>query len=90
MRKNYLLFFVLIFIGEWMYRVVTGLDTYNDAPGYKHITIQPHIGRGLTTVSPSLQTYYGKASSGWKVEGNKIIRDFEIPADSNSFCTGFR
>jgi hypothetical protein len=23
----------------------------------------------------SLQTYYGKASSGWKIEGNKIIMD---------------
>ena len=71
-------------IGDWMYRVVAGLDTYDDAPGYKHIKIQPHIGGGLTNVSASLQTYYGKASSGWKVEGNKIIMDIEIPANTTA------
>jgi len=71
-------------IGDWMYRVVAGLDTYDDAPGYKHIKIQPHIGGGLTNVSASLQTYYGKASSGWKLEGNKIIMDVEIPANTTA------
>jgi alpha-L-rhamnosidase len=71
-------------IGDWMYRVVAGLDTYDDAPGYKHIKIQPHIGGGLTNASASLQTYYGKASSGWKLEGNKIIMDVEIPANTTA------
>jgi len=71
-------------IGDWMYRVVAGLDTYDDAPGYKHIKIQPHIGGGLTNASASLQTYYGKASSGWKLEGNKIIMDIEIPANTTA------
>jgi len=71
-------------IGDWMYRVVAGLDTYEDGPGYKHIKIQPHIGGGLTNASASLQTYYGKASSGWKIEGNKIILDVEIPANTKA------
>ena len=71
-------------IGDWMYRVVAGLDTYEDGPGYKHIKIQPHIGGGLTNASASLQTYYGKATSGWKIEGNKIIMDVEIPANTTS------
>ncbi len=71
-------------IGDWMYRVVAGLDTYNDGPGYKHIRIQPHIGGGLTNASASLQTYYGKASSGWKTENDKIILDVEIPANTKA------
>jgi len=71
-------------IGDWMYRVVAGLDTYDDAPGYKHIKIKPHIGGGLTNASASLQTYYGKVSSGWKVDGNKIILDIEIPANTKA------
>lgn len=71
-------------IGDWMYRVVAGLDTYEDQPGYKHIRIKPHIGGGLTNASASLQTYFGKASSGWKVEGNKIILDIEIPANTKA------
>jgi alpha-L-rhamnosidase len=71
-------------IGDWMYRVVAGLDTYEDEPGYKHIKIKPHIGGGLTNASASLQTYYGRATSGWKVEGNKIILDIEIPANTKA------
>ncbi len=31
-------------IGDWMYRVIAGLDTYADGPGYKHILVMPHPG----------------------------------------------
>ncbi|HSC40193.1 MAG TPA: family 78 glycoside hydrolase catalytic domain, partial [Chitinophagaceae bacterium] len=71
-------------IGDWMYRVMTGLDTYEDGPGYKHIRIQPHIGGGLTKASATLQTYYGKLSSGWKLEDNNLLLDVEIPANASA------
>ena len=74
-------------IGDWMYRVMVGLDTYEDGPGYKHIKIKPHMGGGFTNASASLQTYYGKLSSSWKVDGNKIYMDVEIPA--NTMATVF-
>ncbi len=71
-------------IGDWMYRVMVGLDTYEDGPGYKHIRIMPHIGGGLTNASASLQTYYGKLSSGWKTEAGKMTLDVEIPANTTA------
>ena len=71
-------------IGDWMYRVIAGIDTYDDGPGYKHIKIQPHIGGGLTMVSADLQTYYGKISSGWKVENSRLTMDVEIPANTTA------
>ena len=71
-------------IGDWMYRTMVGLDTYEDGPGYKHIKIQPHIGGGFTNANASLQTYYGKLSSGWKVEADKILMDVEIPANTTA------
>ncbi len=71
-------------IGDWMYRVMVGLDTYEDAPGYKHIKIKPHIGGGFTNASASLKTYYGALSSGWRVEADKIIMDVEIPANTTA------
>ena len=71
-------------IGDWMYRVMVGLDTYEDGPGYKHIKIQPHIGGGFTNAAASLQTYYGKLSSGWKVETGKVLMDVEIPANTSA------
>ena len=71
-------------IGDWMYRKMVGLDTYEDGPGYKHIKIQPHIGGGFTFASASLQTYYGKLSNSWKVESDKILMDVEIPANTTA------
>lgn len=69
-------------IGDWMYRVMVGLDTYEDGPGYKHIKIQPRVGGGFTNASASLDTYYGKLSNSWKVDADKFTMDVEIPANT--------
>jgi len=69
-------------IGDWMYRVMAGLDTYEDGVGYRHSRIKPHIGGGFTNVSASLDTYYGKLSSGWKVDEDILTMDIEIPANT--------
>jgi alpha-L-rhamnosidase len=71
-------------IGDWMYRVVTGIDTYTDAPGYKHIKIMPHIGGDFSYAKASLKTYYGNVSSSWKVDSNEIIFDVEIPCNTKA------
>ncbi|WP_447643037.1 MULTISPECIES: family 78 glycoside hydrolase catalytic domain [Chitinophagaceae] len=71
-------------IGDWMYRKMVGLDTYDNSPGYKHIKIQPHIGGGFKNASASLLTNYGLASAGWKTDGTKIILDVEIPVNTTA------
>jgi len=71
-------------IGDWMYRVMVGLDTYEDGPGYQHIRVQPHIGGGFTHASASLDTYYGKLSNSWKLESGKLSMDVEIPANTTA------
>ena len=71
-------------IGDWMYRVVAGIDTYEDGVGYKHIRIMPHIGGGLTDVSSGLQTYYGRLSSHWKLENDRLVFDVEIPSNTSA------
>jgi len=71
-------------IGDWMYRVMAGLDTREDGAGYKHSIIKPHIGGGLTYVSASLDTYYGRLSSSWRAEGEKLALDVEIPANTTA------
>jgi len=71
-------------IGDWMYRQMAGLDTYEDGPGYHHIKIQPHIGGGFTDAAASLQTYYGKTSSSWKVNNDRVYMDVDIPANTTA------
>jgi alpha-L-rhamnosidase len=71
-------------IGDWMYREMVGIDTYEDGVGYKHIKIQPHIGGGFSNASASLKTYYGIISNSWKIDNDKFIMDVEIPGNTKS------
>lgn len=71
-------------IGDWMYRVVAGLDTEEDKPGYKKIKIQPHIGGKLTHAAATLNTYYGKLHSGWKLGNEKLVLEIEVPVNTTA------
>jgi alpha-L-rhamnosidase len=71
-------------IGDWMYRVVSGIDTYEDGPGYKHIQIKPHLGGNLTFANADLETYYGKVSSHWKLENGKLLLDVMVPPNTTA------
>jgi alpha-L-rhamnosidase len=67
-----------------MYRVMVGLDTQEDGVGYKHAKIKPHIGGDFTEAAASLQTYYGPLSNSWKVDGNNIAMEVQIPANTKA------
>lgn len=71
-------------IGDWMYRVMVGLDTYEDGPGYLHSKIQPHLGGGFTQASGSLQTFYGTLACSWQITGKGLEMDVVIPANTRS------
>jgi alpha-L-rhamnosidase len=71
-------------IGDWMYRVVVGIDTYTDQPGYKRSIIKPHPGGSLTEASASIKTYYGTLSGSWKISGKQFFLDVKIPANTSS------
>ncbi|MBL7738633.1 MAG: family 78 glycoside hydrolase catalytic domain [Chitinophagaceae bacterium] len=71
-------------IGDWMYRVMVGLDIEKDGIGYKKIRIQPHVGGKFTHASASYETQYGKLSSGWKIQDGKLILSAEVPANTTA------
>ena len=71
-------------VGDWMYRVVAGIDTDPEKPGYKHVLIQPRPGGGLTHVSGSLETMYGTVSSSWELDGERFRLRVAIPANTTA------
>jgi alpha-L-rhamnosidase len=71
-------------IGDWMYRNIAGIDTYEDGPGYKKIRIQPHVGGNLSFASAVLQTGYGELSTAWEIDGGKFHLDVEIPVNTSA------
>jgi alpha-L-rhamnosidase len=71
-------------IGDWMYRNITGLDTYDDGAGYKKIIIHPHPGGNLEYAQASLETGYGKLGVQWKIISGKFLMDVEIPVNTSA------
>jgi alpha-L-rhamnosidase len=71
-------------IGEWMYRVVAGLEIDESAPGYKHILIQPRPGGGLTHANTTLESMYGHVASGWEIADGKLTLRIEVPANTTA------
>ncbi len=71
-------------IGDWMYRVMAGIDTDEKGVGYKRIVIKPHIGGKLTKTEASLMTYYGKIRSAWNIVQDKLIFDVDIPVNTKA------
>ncbi len=71
-------------IGDWMYRRMVGIDNSDGHIGYKHATIKPYLGMGFTHARGELQTYYGKISNGWKIEGDRLNMETEIPANTTA------
>jgi len=60
-------------IGDWLYRVAAGIDTYDSAPGYKKIRIMPH--------PTDSQTYM---NANWKHEGGHLTLDVTIPINTTA------
>ncbi|HSD66231.1 MAG TPA: alpha-L-rhamnosidase C-terminal domain-containing protein, partial [Vicinamibacteria bacterium] len=70
-------------IGEWMYRVVAGLEVDPAEPGYKHVLVQPQPGGKLASAEARLQTLYGETSSGWAVADGKATVTAVVPPNTH-------
>jgi alpha-L-rhamnosidase len=71
-------------IGDWMYRVVAGINLDEQAPGYKHILIEPEPGGELTYAKAAVESMYGRVSSGWKIADGKLKLTVEVPANTTA------
>jgi alpha-L-rhamnosidase len=71
-------------IGEWMYRVMAGIEIDEAKPGYKHTLIQPQPGGGFTNVKATHQTMYGTVSSAWTLKDGRFELSLEVPANTRA------
>ena len=71
-------------VGDWMYRVVAGIEIDAQHPGYKHILIQPRPGGGLTSVKASEHSMYGLVVSHWQIKDGAMTLRVEIPANTTA------
>lgn len=69
-------------IGEWLIRVVAGIDFDEQKPGYQHVNLTPQPGGGLTEARGVFESVYGTVESSWRLEKNHIKLHIVLPANT--------
>jgi alpha-L-rhamnosidase len=71
-------------VGDWMYRVMAGIEIDQAAPGYRHILIQPRPGGKTTKVGARHDTPYGTVASAWTLEGGRFELAVQVPPNTRA------
>lgn len=71
-------------IGDWMYRVIAGINTDENSPGFHRIIISPHPGGKLTSAQAELETLYGKVKSAWSIDSGIFTLDVIVPPNATA------
>lgn len=71
-------------VGEWIWRNVAGLNPDEEQPGWKHFTIAPLPGGGVTRAKGEYLSIRGMISSSWEIRDGKFYIDVQVPANTTA------
>ncbi|OLS42202.1 alpha-L-rhamnosidase [Bacillus sp. MRMR6] len=72
-------------IGNWMYKVIAGLDMDASSPAYKKIKIEPKFaGISLTSAKAVHESMYGQILSSWHLTEEEVELEIKIPANTTA------
>ncbi|HWP42033.1 MAG TPA: glycoside hydrolase family 78 protein [Blastocatellia bacterium] len=71
-------------VGEWMYRVILGINNDDLHPAYEHFFLRPRPGGGLKWARGSYHSIRGKIESSWSLAEGRLRLDVTIPANTTA------
>lgn len=71
-------------VGEWMYRVILGINNDDDHPAYQHFIIRPYPGGGLKWARGSYNSIRGLIKTAWDVSDGGMKLNVTIPANTTA------
>ncbi|MHA1264455.1 MAG: glycoside hydrolase family 78 protein [Candidatus Helarchaeota archaeon] len=71
-------------VGEWIYRVILGINPDEEHPGFKHFIIHPRPGGTLTWAKGSFNSIYGTIAVKWELATDIITIEVTIPANTTA------
>jgi alpha-L-rhamnosidase len=79
-------------VGDWMYRVILGIELDEAQPGYRHFFVRPHppslarikAGRGLTWARGEYRSIRGTIRSSWRISGKKFSLEVTVPPNTTA------
>jgi alpha-L-rhamnosidase len=66
-------------VGEWLYRVVLGINPDPAQPAWGHVIIRPSPGGGLTRARGAYESIRGPIAVAWQQEYGALTLDVSIP-----------
>ncbi len=71
-------------VSAWFYEVLAGIRPDPEAPGFKHILIQPQLLGDTKWVRAEHESPYGPIKSAWTIQGDKFALKLAIPANTTA------
>jgi alpha-L-rhamnosidase len=71
-------------VGEWMARVILGINQDDAHPAYEHFTLRPFAGGGLTWARGHYDSIRGRIESSWNVAAGHLQYDVTIPTNTTA------
>ncbi len=71
-------------VGEWLYRVMAGINPVEDDPGFKSIVIRPTPHSAIRWAKAAYDSLYGQIRSEWCVRDSRFELEVDIPANTTA------
>ncbi len=71
-------------VGDWLYRVVLGIQADEQAPGYRHSIISPRTGEAFDFAEGSYESVYGRLAVRWERQDGRIVLQVTVPPNTTA------
>jgi alpha-L-rhamnosidase len=71
-------------VGEWMWRVIIGLNPDEAVPGWKHFIVKPIPGGGLTSARGDYRSMHGTIRVAWQIEEGRFKLEVTVPCNTTA------
>lgn len=71
-------------VGEWIYRVILGIEPDESQPGYKHFFLRPQPGGSLDWARGSLHSVRGLIGVDWRLAGDALTLEVIVPPNTTA------
>ena len=75
-------------VGDWMYGVMAGINTVEQAPGFAKVHFAPVADDRIDWFKAELETVRGRVSSRWWHEDGRVHYEFITPVESSALIEG--
>lgn len=75
-------------VGDWMYGVMAGINTVEDAPGFAKVHFAPTPDDRIECFKAEIDTKWGKVSSHWWHENGRVHYEITTPVVSTAVIEG--